>query len=136
MIRHLSILSLFLYSFCNAQPASILGRVPAFLVTASIQEFEATFLGSSFFRFSSTLPEGIVVAYEKSNMKTNGSLGQIVTQINERKNLLWKAKEEKPQVEFFEWVDFTERIEIYPCGVVAVFRDKQLFEIWIDINSV
>lgn len=63
-------------------------------------------------------------------------MGQIITQINERKKLLWKDKDEKPQVEFFEWADFTERIETYPCGLVAVFRDNQLCEIWIDIKEV
>lgn len=136
MKRQLIILSFFLCSSCNAQSVKILWRVPAFLVTASIQELEATFLTPSFFRFSTTLPEGIIVAYENTNMKTKGSLSQIVTQINERKNLLWKAKEEKPRVGFFEWADFTERIETYPCGLVAVFRDNQLCEIWIDISEI
>lgn len=136
MKRQLVILSFIIPSLSFAQSANMLGSLPAFLVTASIQELEATFLRSSFFRFSTTLQEGIAVAYENTNTKMVGSLGQIVNQINERKNFLWKATEEKPQVEVFEWADFMERIETYPCGLVAVFRNNQLCEIWIDINEV
>lgn len=135
MKRYLVILSFIIPAVCFPQSASILGRVPVFLVSASIWELEAKFLGKSFFRFSTTFPEGVMVAYENSKIATIGSLFQIINQINERKNLLWNAKDEKPQVEFFEWADFTERIETYPCGLVAVFRNNQLCEIWIDIKS-
>lgn len=130
------ILNTFIFSLCNAQSINVKGRVPTFLVTATVQELEETFLAPYFFRFSSTRREGVIVAYENVSGIKIGTLNKIIIQVNDAKLKLLNAIYEKPEIEFFEWADYMECTEIYPCGLVAVFNNNMLCEVWIYFKNV
>lgn len=134
MKKLLVILSLFISSLCTAQTKDLFDKVPNFLVNASSHELAKVFKAPAFFRFSTTFPDGVIVAYENTSKTKMGSLDEILNQISKVKSKLGSAKNEKPEVEYFEWANFTERIETYPCGLVAVFRNNELGEVWVDIK--
>jgi hypothetical protein len=134
MRKIILLLSIFAVSFGNAQSIDPLGKIPEFLTQSPKEELIKVFDNPAFFRFSSTLPQGIKVAYENSFITREGSLDNIFGQIEVFRNQLLAARSEKPKVEFFQWADCEERIEIYPCGLVAVFRNNRLGEVWIDLQ--
>jgi hypothetical protein len=50
------------------------------------------------------------------------------------KNKLESAKNEIPEVNFFQWADHKERTEVYPCGLVVVFHNDQISHVWLDLK--
>lgn len=128
------ILAIFTASLCSAQTSNLFNKVPGFLVQASKEDLAKVFQSPSFFRFSSTLPAGTAVAYENTIRAKEGSLEEIQNQIKIFRTKLLAAKEETPDVEYFDWADYKERIETYPCGLVAVFHDDRLVEVWLDLK--
>ena len=134
MKKLLVVMSLFISFISSAQTKNLFDKVPNFLINSSNQELAKVFKATTFFRFSTTFPNGVVVAYENTAKNKMGSLDEILTQISKVKSKLSSAKNEKPEVEYFEWANFRERIETYSCGLVAVFRNNELGEIWVDIK--
>jgi hypothetical protein len=128
------LLALMTATVCHAQSKSLFGKIPEFLATASDKEMSEVFQSQNFARFSATLPEGVIIAYENTSRTKGGSLSEIKDQISIFKDLLQKAKDEVPEVEYFQWSDYKERTEIYPCGLVAVFHDYQLSHVWLDLK--
>jgi len=134
MRKILVLIALMYVSVAQSQTKDLLDKVPQFLVSTPKEEMSKIFQAPAFFRFSSTLPEGVVVAYENTSRAKIGSMEEILDQITKMKSKLIAAKNEKPEVEYFDWAEYRERIETYPCGLVAVFRNNELGEIWIDIK--
>lgn len=134
-MKKILLVAVMLYaSLAQAQTNSLMDKVPQFLLQTSKEEMARIFQSPSFFRFSSTLPEGVVIAYENTSRTKMGSMDEILDQITKMKSKLIVANNEKPDVEYFDWAEYRERIETYPCGLVAVFRNNELGEIWIDIK--
>ena len=50
------------------------------------------------------------------------------------KKSLILSQTEIPIVEYMKWSDFSERIEIWPSGLVVVFRNNKLSHIWLDFK--
>lgn len=134
MRKTLVIAFMLLCVFCQAQTQDLFGRIPQFLSIAPTEELEEAFKHPDFSRFSSTLEGRIEVAYENSSEKQIGSFERILEQIQKFQSQLSLVHEEKPAVEIFNWADYQERMEIYPCGLVAVFKDGRLSHIWIDLQ--
>lgn len=134
-MRKIFIISaLLIASISNAQDKKTFGRIPDFLIHSADGEFERVFESKLFVRFSSTLPQGIVIAYENSSNSKIGSMGNIKDQIFLLRSKLSEAKNETPVIEFFQWADYIERTEIYPCGLVAIFKDEKLTHVWMDLK--
>lgn len=126
--------AIFTSALCHAQSKALFGKMPAFLSNASYHEMTGTFQSPVFARFSATLPEGVVIAYENTPISQQGSLDRIKGQITMFKDRLVAAKDEVPVVEIFKWADYTERSEIYPCGLVVIFRDELVTHVWLDLK--
>lgn len=123
-----------LSSICYAQDRGKFGKMPEFLAYAGENELVDVFGTNEFIRFSSTFPKGIIVAYENSEVSQRGSLDEIKDQISIFRERLKAAKRQKPEVSFFSWTDCKERIEVYPCGVIAVYRNNKITHVWLDIE--
>lgn len=129
------IITLLLLSvYSQAQTSSLFEKMPQFLSSASPEELARTFKHPDFFRFSSTWENRIEVAYENSPVAQTGSFERILHQLEKFRSQLALASKEKPVVEYFNWAEYRERTEVYPCGLVAVFRDNQLGSVWIDLK--
>lgn len=134
-MRKIFILSALLFaSIGNAQDKGTFGRIPDFLINSTEVELTGVFGSRSFVRFSSTLPQGIIIAYENSPNSKIGSIRRINDQIFLLRSKLTEAKNETPVIEFFQWANYKERTEIYPCGLVAIFKDEKLTHIWMDLK--
>lgn len=134
MRKIILLLSIFAVSFGNAQSIDPLGKIPEFLTQSTKEDLVKVFQDSVFFRFSSTLPNGIVIAYENTTRAKEGSFEKICGQIQTFRSKLLSARGEIPQIEHSDWAEYKERIEIYPCGLVAVFRNDRLGEVWLNIK--
>lgn len=134
MSKVVLLLALMTATVCHAQSKSLFGKVPEFLVIASDKEMSDVFQSPIFARFSATLPEGVIVAYENTSRVKEGSIEEIKDQISMFKNKLESAKNEIPEVNFFQWADHKERTEVYPCGLVVVFRNDQISHVWLDLK--
>lgn len=110
----------------------LFGKIPEFLTESQEIELNKAFSSASFIRFSSTFSNRVIIAYENSSVLKKGSLKEIHEQIFKMNNKLLMAKKEKPKVSKSNWIDYKERIEVYPSGVIAVFRNKQLSHVWLD----
>lgn len=134
-MRKIFIFSALLFaSISNAQDKRTFGRIPDFLINSTEMELIGVFGPKSFVRFSSTLPQGIIIAYENHSNSKIGSINEIKNQIFLLNGKLSEAKNETPVIEFFQWADYKERTEIYPCGLVAIFKDEKLTHIWMDLK--
>lgn len=134
MRKILLVFAVFTSTLCHSQSKTLFGKMPGFLASASPNEIVGTFQSPLFARFSATLPEGVVIAYENTPISQRGSLEEIKGQITMFKNRLVAAKDEVPVVEIFKWADHTERSEIYPCGLVVIFRDELVTHVWLDLK--
>ena len=128
------LLSLMTATVCHAQDKSLFNKMPEFLVTASDKEVSDLFQSPIFARFSATLSEGVIVAYENTSKVKEGSIEGIKDQISMFKNKLETAKNQIPEVNLFQWADYKERTEIYPCGLVVVFHDEKVSHVWLDLK--
>ena len=134
MRKIILVLALMTATVCNAQSKNLFGRMPEFLTNAQEKELEEVFQSGVFARFSASLPDGVIVAYENNSRAKEGSLNDIKDQISLFKNRLLDARKEIPKVEFFQWADYKERTEIYPCGLVVVFHDEKVSHVWLDLK--
>jgi hypothetical protein len=134
MRKIILLLALMTATVCHAQSKSLFGKIPEFLATASDKEMSEVFQSQIFARFSATLPEGVIVAYENTSRVKEGSIEEIKDQISMFKNKLEAAKHEIPEVDLFQWADYKERTEVYPCGLVAVFHNNQISHVWLDLK--
>lgn len=134
MRKILLVFAIFTSTLCPAQSKTLFGKMPGFLASASPNEMASTFQSPLFARFSATLPEGVVIAYENTPTSQQGSLEGINGQITMFRNRLIAAKNEVPAVEIFKWADYTERSEIYPCGLIVIFRDELVTHVWLDLK--
>jgi hypothetical protein len=134
MRKILTVVAIFTSALCHVQSKVPFGKMPEFLVNASQNEMIGAFQSQIFASFSATLPEGVVIAYENTTRAKEGSLNEIKNQISMFKNRLIAAKDEVPSVKFFKWADYTERSEVYPCGLVVIFRDELVTHVWLDLK--
>lgn len=128
------LLALMTATVCHAQNKNLFGKMPGFLTEASDKEISDVFQSQAFARFSATLSDGVIVAYENTSRAKEGSVQEIKDQILIFKNKLEAAKGEIPTTELLQWADYKERTEVYPCGLVVVFRGEQVSHVWLDLK--
>lgn len=116
----------------KAQDANLFGKMPKFLATATPIELERSleFLA----RFSITEDRSTKVIYENTSKARIGEVDQIPNELERFKTKLLMSKDETPQVEFFQWTNYKERTEVYPCGLVVIFHDDRVSHVWLDLK--
>ena len=117
----------------KADHSGIFEYVPDFLSKASEEDLTRIFSALNFERFSVT---GLGIVYEKKKDKeiSKEEISEIVKQIFLNRGKLSEARKEKPDVLINTWFEFEERSMLWPCGLVAVFRNKQLTHVWFDFK--
>ncbi len=115
----------------------LFNRLPTFLLSANDNQLSNYFMDSSFRRFSSTINGKLIIDYDKvyGRMMDNTTIKTISQRILFFEKSLILSKTEIPIVEYMKWSDFSERIEIWPSGLVVVFRNNKLSHIWLDFKS-
>jgi hypothetical protein len=78
----------------------------------------------------------IIIDYDKAygSMMDHTIIETISHRILFLKKSLILSQTEIPIVEYMKWSDFSERIEIWPSGLVVVFRNNKLSHIWLDFK--
>ena len=149
IILYLFLLSLAFFSFLTrtfksnshyctySDSTELFNRLPTFLLTASENQLSKYFMDSSFCRFSSTINGKLIIDYDKAygSMMDHTIIETISHRILFLKKSLILSQTEIPIVEYMKWSDFSERIEIWPSGLVVVFRNNKLSHIWLDYKS-
>jgi len=117
----------------SADHSHLFGAFPKFLASASDSDLIKIFSAENFERLTTS---DLGVAYERKNgiPIQRGDINEILRHLALNKERISKAASEKPQVEINDWFGFEERSENWPCGLVLIFRNKQLTHVWIDLN--
>lgn len=116
----------------KAQDSNLFGKMPKFLATATPTELKNS-LGS-LARFSITENSSTKVIYENTIKARIGEMDQIPSEMERFRAKLIASKDETPQVEYFQWSDYKERTEVYPCGLVVIFHDNEISHVWVDLK--
>ena len=132
MRKILTALFLLIVLTSKAQDSSLFGKMPKFLATAAPKELEDSF--ERLARFSITEDRSTKVIYENTSKARIGQVNQIPNELERFKIKLLMSRDETPQVEFFQWTDYKERTEIYPCGLVVIFHDDRVSHVWLDLK--
>ena len=123
--------------FSNSDSTETFNRLPTFLLSASEIQLSNYFIDSSFCRFSLTIKGKLIIDYDKAccSKMDHTTFETIRQRIIFFKKSLILSQTEIPIVEYMQWADFTERTEIWPSGLVVVFRNNKLSHIWLDFES-
>jgi hypothetical protein len=124
--------------YCTySDSTELFNRLPSFLLSANDNQLSNYFMDSSFCRFSSTINGKLIIDYDKAYgiMMDDTTIKTISQRIIFFKKSLILSQTEIPIVEYMQWADFTERTEIWPSGLVVVFRNNKLSHIWLDYKS-
>lgn len=114
----------------------IFNRAPEWLLSASKIELQSVLNQPGFRRFSITVNGQIKELLNASHKDlTSLLMDSIYQSIIDNRSLLIYCKNIQPQVSYFQWNDYLERMEVYASGPVFVYFNDQLTHIWLDTIS-
>lgn len=132
MRKILTALFLLIVLTSKAQDSSLFGKMPKFLATATPSELKSSL--EELARFSITENHSTKVIYENTIKARIGEVDQIPNELKRFRKKLIESSNEIPQVEYFQWSDYKERTEVYPCGLVVIFHDDRVSHVWVDLK--